>query len=73
MTVHVKAKAEFERLFPNSVTEHVPEGHEPEPDLVIYVEATDDFEVTDDTETTTKQFQEQYANFYAMGFRLVIG
>ena len=33
---------------------------------------TDDFEVTDDTETTTEQFQEQYANLYAMGFRLVI-
>ena len=39
---------------------------------MIYVEATDDFEVTDDTETTTEQFQEQYANLYAMGFRLVI-
>ena len=38
-----------------------------------YVEATDDFQVTDDTETTTEQFQEQYANLYAMGFRLGIG
>jgi hypothetical protein len=47
-------------------------GEEPEPDPVIYVEATDDFEVTDDTETTTEQFQEQCANLYAMGFRLVI-
>ena len=67
--LHAKAKADFARLFPNSIPDHIPEGSEPEPDSLI--DTTDDFEDSDEADATVQQYQEYFGNLYDLGFRLV--